>query len=106
MSNYEPDCTLQVPIFIDNFFEVDDDGISYVISSVFIGDEDEPTEVRVPLDEVIESLFDCYGDIEGYRHLYLVSHELSRAAEALREKASFIEDSVSAVNDLFNLSDE
>jgi len=106
MSKIEPDCMLQVPIFLDNDFEVDDDGISYVISSVFIGDEEEPTEVHVRLDDVVESIIDFYGDIEGYRHLYVVSHELSRAAEILREKAGLIEDSISAVNDLFNLSDE
>ena len=106
MSNYEPDTTLQVPIFLQNDFEVDDDGISYVISSVFIGDEEEATEVRIRLDDVIESLCDFYGDTEGYRHLYLVAHELSRAAEVLREKAVTIEDSISAVHDLFDLTDE
>ena len=59
-----------------------------------------------PLDDVIEALCEFYGDVDGYQHLYLVAHELSRAAEVLREKAGIIEDSTSAVSDLFNLTDD
>lgn len=106
MSNLEPDASLQVPIYLENDFDVDDDGISYLVTSLFVGDEEEAQEVRIPLDDVVESLTEFYGDVEGFRHLYLVAHELSRAAEALREKAGLIEDSVSAVNDLFSLADD
>jgi len=35
-----------------------------------------------------------------------VAHELNRVAEVLREKAVTIEDSVSAVSDLFNIADD
>ena len=106
MSNLEPDASLQVPIYLENDFDVDDDGISYLVTSLFVGDEEEAQEVRIPLDDVVESLTEFYGDVEGFRHPYLVAHELSRAAEALREKAGLIEDSVSAVNNLFSLADD
>ena len=96
----------QVPIYPQNDFEIDEDGVSYLLSSVYIGNDDEPQEIRVLLDEVIDALCEDFGDVDGYQHLYVVAHELSRSAEILREKAGFIEDSVSAVNDLFNLADE
>jgi len=106
MSNYGTERLLQVPIDLENDVEVDDHGISYLVSNVFVGDEEEPQKYCVPINDMVESLCDFYGDVEGYQHLYVVAHELSRAAEALREKAGFIEDSVSAVNDLFDLNDD
>ena len=69
---------MHVPIDLEHDVEVDDDGISYLISNVYLG--------------------------ERYQHLYVVAHEFSCAAEALREKAGLIEDSVSAVSDLFCLT--
>lgn len=106
MSSIGPNSTLQVPIYLQHDFEVDPDGISYLLSSVFISDEDDLQEIRVLLDDVIDGICEHYGDVNGYQHLYMVAHELSRSAEVLREKAALIEDSVCAVNDLFNLSDE
>ena len=58
------------------------------------------------VEQIVESLCDFYGDIEGYQHLYVVAHELTRMAEMLRERAGMIEDSVVAVNDLFDLTDD
>ena len=49
---------------------------------------------------------DLKHDVEEYQHFYVVAHEFSRAAETLREKAGLIEDSVSAVSDLFDLTDD
>lgn len=106
MSNIESDTMLQVPIYLENDFEVDDDGVSFIITSLFVGDGEEAQEIRIQLDDVVEALCEFYGDVDGYQHLYLVAHELSRAAEVLREKAGIIEDSTSAVSDLFNLTDD
>jgi hypothetical protein len=106
MSNIESDTLLQVPIYLENDFEVDDDGVSFIVTSLFVGDGEEAHEIRIQLDDVVEALCEFYGDVDGYQHLYLVAHELSRAAEVLREKAGIIEDSTSAVSDLFNLTDD
>jgi hypothetical protein len=106
MSNIESDTMLQVPIYLENDFEVDDDGVSFIITSLFVGDGEVAHEIRIQLDDVVEALCEFYGDVDGYQHLYLVAHELSRAAEVLREKAGIIEDSTSAVSDLFNLTDD
>ena len=105
MSNYGTDA-LHVPIDLEHDVEVDDDGISYLISNVYVGESEDSQELRVPMEDVTESLCDYYGDVEGYQHLYVVAHEFSRVAEALREKAVLIEDSVSAVSDLFDLTDD
>ena len=106
MSENGTETTLQVPVFFTNDFDVDENGVSYLVTLVFVGDDEEPTEIRLPLDEVIDSITDEYGDVEGYQYLYLVAHELNRVAEVLREKAVKIEDSISAVSDLFNLTDD
>tara|TARA_B110000977_G_C10787895_1_gene381251 strand:- start:107 stop:427 length:321 start_codon:yes stop_codon:yes gene_type:complete len=106
MSNYGTGACLHVPFDLNNDVIVDDDGVSYFISNIYVSDDEEPQEFRTPLDEMVEGLCDFYGDVEGYQHLYVVAHELSRAAETLREKAGFIEDSVSAVSDLFDLGDD
>ena len=58
------------------------------------------------VEQIVEYLCDFYGDIVGYQHLYVVPHELTRMAKMLWERAGMIEDSVVAVNDLFDLTDE
>jgi hypothetical protein len=106
MSNFGTDASLHVPIYLEHDVDVDDDGISYLVTTVFVGDVDDAQEVRVPIDCTIESLCEIYGDVDGYQHLYVVAHELSRASEELREKAGHIEDSVTSMNDLFDLPDD
>ena len=86
--------------------DVDDDGISYFVGSLFVGDQEEGQDIRVETDAVVESLCDYYSDVDGYNHLYVVAHELSRIAEILRDRAGHVEDSVLATNDLFDLADE
>ena len=71
-----------------------------------MGVDKGPQGFSVPLNEMVESLCDFYGDVDGYSHLYVVAHELCRAAESLWEKARFIEDSESAVSNLFDLGND
>ena len=68
MSNYGTDA-LHVPIDLEHDVEVDDDGISYLILNVYIGESEDSQELRVPMEDVTESLCDYYGDVEGYQHL-------------------------------------
>lgn len=106
MSEYGADITLDVPIHVDHDFEVDKDGVSYLVTFLYVGEEEDATEARVDLEGVVTDLCDFYGDVEGYKQLYLVAHEFQRLAEKLREKAGYIEDSPAAVGDLFNLPDD
>ena len=54
-------------------------------------------------DQVIQSLSDFYGDINGYQHLYIVADELTRMVAVLREKVGMVKDSITATSDLFDL---
>ena len=107
MSDFEEklvQAELNVPIYCTNEFDVDENGNSYIVNVIYVGDEEEdPTEIRVGFDEVIEEMVEEYGDTEGYQYLYMVAHELTRHAEALRSKANYIEDSTNAVGRLFDL---
>lgn len=106
MSEYGADITLDVAVHVDHDFEVDQDGVSHLVTFLYVGDEDDPVETRVDLDGIITDMCEFYGDATGYNQLYLVAHEFSRLAEKLREKAGYIEDSDQAVGDLFNLPDD
>jgi len=107
MSDFEEklvQAELNVPIYCTNEFDVDEDGNSYIVNVIYVGDdEDEPTEIRVELEDVIEEMIAEYGDTDGYQFLYMVAHELTRQANALRSKANYIEDSTNAVGRLFDL---
>ena len=94
---------LNISIYCTNEFEVDEHGNSFIVNLVYVGEDDDPCEVRVNIAEVIEEMVDEYGDTDGYQYLYLVAHELSRYAETLREKAAYIEDSTNAVGRLFDV---
>ena len=106
MSNFGTDAYIQVPVSLELDIDVDDHGVSYLVGNIFVADDDDAQEVRVEVEQIVESLCDFYGDVEGYQHLYVVAHELSRMSELLRERASMIEDSALAVNDLFDLNDD
>lgn len=107
MSDFEEklvQAELNVPIYCTNEFDVDEDGNSYIVNVIYVGDdEDDPTEIRVELEDVIEEMIAEYGDTDGYQFLYMIAHELSRQANALRSKANYIEDSTNAVGRLFDL---
>ena len=84
MTKFGTEALLQVPIYVENDFDVDDDGIGYILNNVYVAEEEEPHEIQVRLDEVTSSLIDLYGDVENFNQLYIVAHELSRVAEILR----------------------
>lgn len=94
---------LSVPLYCTNEFEVDRNGDSHIVNIIYVGEEDDPVEIRVGLTDVIDEMLSEYADADGYQHLYMVAHELSRHAEELREKASYIEDSANAVGRLFDV---
>lgn len=106
MSDFEDklvSAELTTPIQLTNEFDVDRNGNSYIVTVIYAGDDEDPSEVRVPLDDIINAMTDDYSDPEGYQHMYLVAHELSRCSEELRERASYVEDSANAVGRLFDL---
>lgn len=105
MSDYGQDIDLVVRAYVDNDFEIDDEGRCYVVSLIYTNDEDEPYEASVDLEGVIDSLVDYYGDLAGYQKLYALAHEFSRLAERLRDVAGRVEDSDLVVRDLYEIDD-
>lgn len=69
MSTIGPDSKLQVPVYLEHDFELDPDGISYLLSSVFRNNEEESQGIYVLLDDIIDGICEDYGDVNGYQHL-------------------------------------
>ena len=104
MSDYLQDVELTVNAFVDNDFEMDDDGKCYIVNLIYV-DEEDPVEARVDLDGVVENLIEHNNDLQGYQDLFSIAHEFARQAERLRDVASRFEDSEGAVLDLFDAGD-
>ena len=86
--------------------EVDVDGVSNIVTFLYVDDSEDAIETKVSLEGVTEDLCSFYGDIDGYQKLYSIAHEFSRIAEKMRSTAGRIEDSADAVDDLFNIPNE
>ena len=102
MSNLGTDTSLVVPISLEFDVDVDKDGISYFVGSLFVGDDEKGQDIKVETDQVIGLLRDQYGDRDGYQKLYIDAHMLTRMAEVLRQQAGMAEDSITATSDLFD----
>lgn len=105
MSDYGQDIVLKVPLHVDADFDIDADGNCSIVAIIFDDNEDDPTEVFVDFEGVVESLIEFHADADGYQKLYCLAHEFSRMAARLREKATLIEDSSSVINSLFDIDD-
>lgn len=106
MSEAQADVELSVPVYVDNDIEVDDNGICRIVSLIYVGEEqDECVEARVDLSAVIDEIIEFYRDSHSYHQMYMVAHELARSAERLRSVAVTIEDSETAVSDMFDIDD-
>lgn len=102
MSDYKQDVDLSIRAFIDNDFEIDKHGRCSIVTLIFLEDDEEPVEAQVELEGVVDGLLEFYNDPHSYQKLYALAHEFSRQAERLREVAVRIEDSDSAVRDLYD----
>lgn len=110
MSDYITEFILNTPpqqlkMAADFDIEVDDYGVCYLVALIFTGDDDEPLhEARVKFDGVVDSVKEFLVDSNNYTQLYTIAHELARQADRLREVAGNMEDSISAVEDLFDIN--
>ena len=55
MSENGIETSLQVPVFFTNDFDVDENGVSYLVTLVYLIDEEEPTEIRLPLERPLHN---------------------------------------------------
>ena len=60
--------------------------------------------MKASFESVISDVIEAYTEmgVDQYQHLYSLAHELSRNAERLRSIAVGMEDSFTAVSDLFD----
>ena len=97
MSYYEGKTEVSVELAIENDLEVDLNGNFYLVNLVFVGDAEEPTEIRVEFEDIVENMIDYYRDMPnnglGYGQLYSIANEFERYIDRLREIAGYMEDS-------------
>lgn len=88
--------SLNLDISVENDLEVDAEGVLHIVTFIFLEDSDEPTEIKLSFEDVIENLIDFYRDdpVEkaGYQQLYSIANEFSRHADRLRDVAGQMED--------------
>ena len=84
MSEYGSDVEHTTSIHINHDIDIDDDGISSIVTFIFIDDSEDPLETRINLEGVTDELCDEFGDLNGYQHLYNIAHEFTRLSEKLR----------------------
>lgn len=108
MSDHGVSGVLELPIYIENDFEVDDNGVCSILTVLFVDDDEDAQEFRVNLDRLVEDYIDWNRDngYEGYQQLYSVAHEFARHAARMREVAVQLEDSELHVGDLYDLDME
>ncbi len=97
--------TLSLDISVENDLEVDVQGVLNMLTFVFVEDNDDPAEVRLNFEDMIDNLIDFYRDEPmekaGYQQLYTIANEFARHADRLRDVASYMED-ITISGDLFH----
>lgn len=83
--------SIEVPITVENDLEIDESGTAYIVTLIYAGTSDIASEVRIPMEEIVEELIGFYSEENGSRQLYTLGHELSRYAEMLRTAADHLE---------------
>lgn len=88
--------SLNLDISVENDLEVDAEGVLHIVTFIFVEEGDEPTEIRLNFEEVIDNLIDFYRDdpVEkaGYQQLYSIANEFARHTDRLRDVAGQMED--------------
>jgi hypothetical protein len=101
--------SLSLDISVENDLEVDAEGVLHTLTFIFVEESDDPVEIRLSFEEMIENLIDFYRDdpLEkaGYRQLYSIANEFSRHADRLRDVAGYMEDR-NISGDLFDDDDD
>ena len=53
MSSYGTDASIRVPISLDFDIDVDDHGVSYIVGSLFVADDEDAQEIRVEIEQIV-----------------------------------------------------
>lgn len=77
---------LTIPIYVDNDFGIDADGQVSVLSFVYVGNEDDGIETKVPFNEIIDTVIEVWRHEpapDAISYLTELAHALHNAAEQL-----------------------
>jgi len=87
--------SFELQMNVENDLEVDANGNFYIVTLIFVEDREEPVEVRILFDQVMENLIDFYRDEPiqniGYQQMYSIANEFDRHTDKLRETAGYLE---------------
>lgn len=87
--------SLSLDVSVENDLEVDADGNFHLVTLLFVEDRDDPVEIRLNFEEVVENVIDFYRDDPtsniGYGQMYSIANEFARYTERLREVAGYME---------------
>jgi len=101
MDVYAQEFDLTTSLTIDYNLEVERDGILQLVLNLYVGSSDESQVLKTDFYNITERVLSYYTDNTDYTHLFSIANELTQEAERIREVATTMEDSVTAVSDLF-----
>lgn len=100
MTSTKTEIMVSTIIDMEQGLEFDDEQGLTVCSYIFAGDEDDPYDVEVSFESLVDDAIELGKLSDDYQNLFCISHELTRHSEKIRDVASRIEDGYIA-EDLF-----
>jgi hypothetical protein len=85
---------LSVPIFVDNDLGVDDDGRVNILSLIYLGAEEDCTEISIPLADVVDNLLSFWRlepTADSVFVLNALAHALTACADEMYDAIDDIE---------------
>ena len=90
MDDIGDSAVLSVPIWVENDLDTDSGGSVHIVSYVAVSQSEDPVEIRVPMENVIDQMVE-FAEFTSVQNLYMLAHELARYADQLRTTADRLE---------------
>lgn len=98
------DVSLEIPVYVENDLDVDDEGNFIIQTFIFPDGEENPTSIKIKFSTLVNNVIEYYQEdasVDGTNTLYCIAHELTRQAEILRTKGDYMDRGVYS-KDLFD----
>ena len=89
--------SVDLEVDLENDIEVDDDGVLNILTIVYKEEDEDPHELRTPLDGIVSGFLEYWSDDlsrEGYSEMFRTGNELRKIAERILRVAERHEDLV------------
>jgi hypothetical protein len=95
--------SLGFQIEYDHYLDFDDS--EGLILQYFVGEShsDDPLEITIPFDGLVDDVLDEGRQEADYQFLYTVAHEFSRYAEKIRAEAYTMEGDMASIGDYYGI---